>query len=283
MSQSLEDEFKAWIGDILDEEIVPPQTKEAAAAALRAYRADAAAGSAWTGLTKEDWCARIGLLLADPSILNQRPTGYCMPAACLYVLFKRVPAIMAEFCVGLARDGAGTIGDLHITMTPEIRAYDVASHAREKLEPIHPVDYVLFLAMQEEMSITDIEAPDSYAANPGLSLSNAEDLLAATDLFIVSRKNDPKVADFATLDGGTEAILFGSISLFSSALFPDHAVVLVPPLGVEGNQVTLRFWSWGMFQGQQTPAIEGGAYVTKVSKSVFEAKLDGVVFAKLKA
>ena len=282
MSQSLMDEFSAWIDDLLDVEKVPLQSQEAAAATIRAYREDNNAQSAWVGLPKADWCARVEMLLADPSILNQRPTDYCMPAACLYVLFKRVPSIMAEFCVRLGRDGAGSIGDLSITMTPEIRAYDVAAYARDQLSPIHPVDYVLFLAMQEEMSITDLDSPDSYAARPGFLVSNVEDLLKATDLFTVTRKDSPKVGDFANLDRGTEAVLVGDISLFSSAMLKGHAVVLVPPLELQGNQVTLRFWSWGMFQGQQTLPIEGGAYVARVTDSDFEANLRAVVFAKLR-
>src|SRR5947208_767557 len=61
--------------------------------------------TSWTNLTKEDWCARVEELLGDPKKIDQGGAPYCMPAACLFVLFMRKPTFMADFCVSLAKKG----------------------------------------------------------------------------------------------------------------------------------------------------------------------------------
>jgi hypothetical protein len=282
MSQSVVAAIEGLIDDLLDRETIPAQTLVQAKALLATYEGDASKGSAWTGLSKSDWCTRLDTLLSEPSLLDQGSTLYCMPAACLFVLFKRAPVLMAGFCVGLASDGVGRLGDLSIEMTQGIRTYGVVQHVTDKLKRIHPVDYVLMLAMQEAMSTTSIERPDSYAAAPGVLVSNMEDLLKATDLFHLTRIDSPKVGDFSNIDGATEAVLVGSMSLFSSAMFGEHAAVWQPPLVENGGQVTLRFWSWGLYQGMQTLPVEGGAYVAQVSVRGFERQLGSVIFVKLK-
>jgi len=262
--------------------VTPDKTQiESAQAAIRIYRDDATMGVAWTGLDKKDWCSRIELLVADPTPINQNPTGYCMPAACLYVLFKRAPAIMASFCIGLARDGHGSIGDLTITMTEELRNYGVPAYANEHQEGINPVDYILMLAMQNRMSTTSIKAPDDYASRPGFFVFNVTDLFKATNLFSsVTTMSNPHAADLQNLDPKTDVLMFGDTNFFStSPSLTGHVVVLVPPIIKDGGIVTFHFWSWGVFKGNQTLDIEGNAYVKQVSEAAFSANISTAVFA----
>ena len=254
---------------------------ESAQAAIRIYRDDPTMGVAWTGLKKEDWCSRIELLLADPTPINQNPTDYCMPAACLYVLFKRAPAAMAGFCIELARDGQGTIGDLTITMTQELRDYGVPAYAAEHKAGVDFVDFILMLAMQNQMSVTNIKAPDDYASRPGFLVRNVTGLLSATSLFsTIKTKDNPQVADLQNLDSKTEVILFGDVTFFSTRPLPGgHAVVLVPPIVKDTGMVTFHFWSWGVFEGNQTLPIEGNAYVKQVSEAAFSANISTAAFA----
>jgi len=258
-----------------------PAQIASAQAAIRIYRDDATMGVAWTGLDKKVWCSRIEALLADPTPINQNPTGYCMPAACLYVLFKRAPAAMANFCVGLARDGQGSIGNLTITMTKELRDYGVPAYAAAHEEGIDPVDYILMLAMQNQMSVTNITAPDDYASRPGFLVRNVTGLLSATNLFsAITSKDNPAIADLQNLDPKTDVLMFGDVNFFStSPNLTGHVVVLVPPIVKDGGIVTFHFWSWGVFKGNQTLDIEGNAYVKQVSEAAFSANISTAVFA----
>ncbi len=256
-------------------------------ATIRAYRDDPNMGVAWVGVTKEAWCARIELLLGDPTKINQRNTDYCMPAACLFVLFKRVPEAMASFCVALARDGSGSIGDLKITMSKAIRDYDVFSFAT-KFQPVDPVDYALMLTIQNEMSTFSIDSPDDYSARPEVSTGPITDLLKDTGLFTVTTKDHAKVDDFQDLDPKTETVLIGDISFFSKRPFLPlggggrHAVVLVPPVTNKSGTVEFHFWSWGMYHGTETLDIEGDTYVQRVSENKFNVNVDTAVFATVK-
>jgi hypothetical protein len=257
---------------------------------IRAYRDDPNMGVAWRGLAKADWCARIELLLGDPAKINQRSTEYCGPAACLYILFKRTPAAMASFCVELARVGHGSIGELNITMTQEIRDYGVVDYAKntKKVQPIDPVDYILMLAMQNQMSIFNIDSPDDNSAKPELSAGGITDILKDTNLFTVTSKDHATIDDFQNLDSKTETVLIGDISFFSKKPFTiigggRHAVVLVPPVTVKSGIVEFHFWSWGMYQGTETLDIEGDTYVQRVTENKFNVNVDTAVFATVKS
>jgi hypothetical protein len=82
-----------------------------------------------------------------------------------------------------------------------------------------------------------------------------------------------------------DAVLFADMDLFSnksSLASQDHAVVLVPPLEATSTEVKLRFWSWGMFRGNNTPNVLGGAYQKTMPIADFHDQIDTAVFVKLK-
>lgn len=280
-------ELGDWIDELLGDKPAPPQSIERAKAAVRAYRDDPASGVAWTGISKDEWCARFEVLLTDPAGLNQGSTKLCMPAACLYVLFRRLPEAMAGFCVGLARDGAGSIGDLRIEMSEAIRAYDVAAYVRGSLRAIVPVDYALLLAIQEEMSLTTIDSPDDIAADPGVDVDDMAAVFEAIGWFDVTDA-DETVAEIDAAEAGSDVLVAADMDAF--AIFDGilagsggHAVVMKPPTSQTDGLVTYRFWSFGMQVNEHTLPVEGGIYAGRMSRASLEARLRGVVRVKLKA
>lgn len=254
-----------------------------AVALVDAFFEDDTKTSAWSSWDKATLCGRLAELVAKPHLIDQRPTGYCGPAGILYVLAKRYPKRFARFALGIIGSGTGEFGSLTIEMSSSFRSFDLATHIANKYEGIAPTDYVLMLTVQEALSTFGIDSPTDYSATPNVLFGPIESFFDDTGLFEVDDLGDDYASIAAADREGADIVLEGSISLFSSAMTPDHVVVMEPPLKkLDSGQIEFHFWSWGMFQGTQTPTVTSDKrrYKMTISETNFDAKLDSALLVR---
>jgi len=249
---------------------------------VRDYLSDEKTGTSWKGLDKKAWCDRVIELLGEPKKINQGQSKYCKPAACLFVLFSRVPVIMADFCVALASTGKGSINKLKIKMTKDIQDYGVPAYAAGETIKTDPVDFILLLAIQNAMSTFNIDSPDDHSASPSMSASDIEDVLDDTKLFTIKKISSPKASALTDQKADTDLILVGNSTFYlDHQVFSKHAAVVVPPLTADASSVKFCFWSWGMAKSEYTD-VEGGYYVKRATNNAFESNVEVAFFLTLK-
>ncbi len=198
--------------------------------------------------------------LATPTLIDQKNTSLCGPAALMYCLASSKSALYAQYVAELYATGHSTIGRLTVAPGAGCKAYRATAASG-----IHPVDWVTLASLRDsENDAFDYDAPSCEVGG----ITMPDDLV---DWFKdVGFSKDANVTnlvftkDEATLTAaGVRRSHSHHVCLFISANMlqsphesswtPDHWVVLASPVTVGSGRAKFSVFTWGGVQSVDQP------------------------------
>lgn len=241
-------------------------------------------------VSRQDFAARFGQLLDNPSRVLQGTYPWCAPAAFLVCMLRRFPVTTTLFATGIYDRGEGSLGEYNIDVSSELKGFDLPKYATEQPYPrgrTRPVvyrstDWILLAALIDGLSVFDF---DGRLDDPSVDGPAREAAIGSqfekTGLYATVNSRNVRglpVDDFiATVnDPKTDVLLNQQVSFFVRDTISSrvgHVVAVLPPAEkLPDGRVKVSWATYGDMTAADLPPENVG---------VLEVIHDGKVVADL--
>jgi von Willebrand factor type D domain len=221
---------------------------------------------------------RLDQLVDQPTLLNQGFLSLCGPAAFFYIWFRNDPVAATRFATELYDTGRSSIGNLQVDAGGSFligKSHSViVQTAKPRVMPL--ADWMILSALRNSANTVPYTGDPSLfePLSGGTYLSELETWLVAAGLYENIQKISTTSEDLTTNTEQDIIAILIDTQLISPRGISKHFIVPESKLIVEGNQVQLRYWTWGGILGGN------GKLPTTFDRETFKAKVIGALVIK---
>jgi hypothetical protein len=207
---------------------------------------------------------RLRKIIQDPLLINQGSINVCGPAATFVLWCKNDPLAYAQYTINLFETGEAKIGSISVKPGSDLINQDYGVVAlRMNNNPCPQAEWMAMSALRDSSNaVLDFEGTPEEDVSGITTPSEITDWLTATDSyssvlnegnFVVNagldhaQKLQPSLQEdvIILINANMLPQSVNSPFLDLSRFFPNHFIILLSSINVNGSSVRFSCWTWG--------------------------------------